>query len=59
MKNLYITHNTVFDGIDNVEYFKTLRQKLSNDFKITYIKDPNRRAWFLLCKNKRTKGENK
>jgi len=42
---------------NHVEYFKTLRQKLSNDFKITYIKDPNRRAWFLLCKNKRTKGE--
>ncbi len=50
---LHIVHNSFFDGIDNMEYFRKLRTKLNDDFETIHIKLETQRAWALICKNKR------
>ena len=47
---LFFAHNTAFDGINNMEYFKTLKSLLSNDFEIEYFKDTFKNSYFMVCK---------
>ena len=52
---LFFAHNSAFDGVDNVDYFKELKTKLSSDFNIDYFQDTHRglRAWFMVCSKKK------
>ncbi len=49
---LFFAHNTFFDGINNIEYFSSLRSFLEPNFKIEYFKDKFKSSWFMLGKNK-------
>ena len=57
---LFVAHNTVFDGVDNMEYFKQLRDELKQTFEISYFRDPHRglNMHFMICKKTKRK-ENK
>ena len=39
-KYVFIAHNRNFDGIDNVEYFNSLKTRLADTFKITQFTCP-------------------
>ena len=51
---IFIAHNSKFDGVDNIEYFKNLKATLSVDFEIDYFRDPHRglNMWYMICKRK-------
>jgi len=46
--HLFFIYNTSFDGINNIEYFNSLKKLLENDFNIQCFKDKYKESWFML-----------
>jgi hypothetical protein len=45
---LFFAYNFEFDGVDNVEYFTTLKDMLSElGYKVVVYKDEFKRSWFM------------
>jgi len=55
---LFFSHNDYFDGIDNMEYFSGLKERLEKLFHVDWIEDSGRNKrfncsnWFMLCRKK-------
>lgn len=51
--NIFIVHNRKFDGIDNIEYFKNLKEELSDEYNVQHFPCPiYGLAWFFIAKRK-------
>ena len=40
MTHVMILYNSVFDGIDNFDYFNDLKERMSKDFTVNIIQAP-------------------
>jgi hypothetical protein len=50
---LFFNHNSNFDGIDNIEYFKNLMDMLQYDYHIVDFNCPIHKShWFKICQRK-------
>jgi hypothetical protein len=50
---IFIAHNRVYEGIDNIEYFKGIAEKLKEDYTVNHFPcHIYNKAWFLIASRK-------
>ena len=50
---IFIAHNRVYEGIDNIEYFKNIAEKLKEKYTVNHFPcHIYNKAWFLIASRK-------